>query len=110
MLLELFGIEWMLDGWVQMVLASPVQVWLGWRFYLAGWKAVKARAGNMDLLVALGTSAAYGLSVYQLIQSGDEGAVHLYFEASAVAVGDGVGHPGPSWLGWNRRGGDRSWP
>ena len=86
MLLELFGIEWMLDGWVQMVLASPVQFWLGWRFYLAGWKAVKARAGNMDLLVALGTSAAYGLSVYQLIQSGDEGAVHLYFEASAAVI------------------------
>lgn len=86
MLLELFGIEWMLDGWVQMALASPVQFWLGWRFYRAGWKAVKARAGNMDLLVALGTSAAYGLSVYQLIQSGDEGAFHLYFEASAAVI------------------------
>ena len=86
MLLELVGIDWMLDGWVQMALATPVQFWLGWRFYRAGWKAVKARAGNMDLLVALGTSAAYGLSVYQLIQSRDEGACHLYFEASAAVI------------------------
>lgn len=86
MLLELIGIEWMLDGRVQMALATPVQFWLGWRFYLAGWKAVKARAGNMDVLVALGTSAAYGLSVYQLIQSGGNGAFHLYFEASAAVI------------------------
>lgn len=86
MLLELFGIEWMLAGWIQLVLATPVQFWLGWPFYRAGWKAVKARAGNMDLLVALGTSAAYGLSVYQLTQRGDEGTFHFYFEASAAVV------------------------
>lgn len=52
----------MLDGWWQLALATPVQFWLGLRFYRAGWKAVRARAGNMDLLMALGTSAAYGLS------------------------------------------------
>lgn len=86
MLVQLSGIEWMLDGRVQMALATPVQFWLGWRFYLAGWKAVKARAGNMDLLVALGTSSAYGLSVYQLLQSGEENASHLYFEASAAVI------------------------
>jgi hypothetical protein len=62
MLLQLFGIDWMLDGWLQLALATPVQFWLGWRFYRAGWKAVLAKTGNMDLLVALGTSAAYGLS------------------------------------------------
>jgi Cu+-exporting ATPase len=54
---------------VQLALATPVQFWLGARFYRAGWKAVKARAGNMDLLVALGTSAAYGLSLYLLLAS-----------------------------------------
>lgn len=86
MLLQLIGVDWMLNGWVQLALATPVQFWLGWRFYRAGWKAVKARAGNMDLLVSLGTSAAYGLSVYLLIQSGGAHAHHLYFEASAAVI------------------------
>lgn len=53
----------MLPGWLQLLLATPVQFWLGARFHRAAWKAVKARAGNMVLLVALGTSAGYGLSV-----------------------------------------------
>ncbi|MCY1171035.1 putative copper-importing P-type ATPase A [compost metagenome] len=82
----LFGVEWMLPGWVQFALATPVQFWLGARFYRSGWKALKARAGNMDLLVALGTSAGYGLSVYQLMVHGDHGMAHLYFEASAVVI------------------------
>ena len=56
MLGVLFGAHWMLDGWLQLALATPVQFWLGARFYRAGWKALKARTGNMDLLVALGTS------------------------------------------------------
>jgi Cu+-exporting ATPase len=86
MLLQLFGIEWMPDGWVQLALATPVQFWLGGRFYRAGWKAAKARAGNMDLLVALGTSAAYGLSVYLLWKHADHGMPHLYFEASAAVI------------------------
>jgi Cu+-exporting ATPase len=86
MLLQLVGVDWMLNGWVQLALATPVQFWLGWRFYRAGWKAVKARAGNMDLLVSLGTSAAYGLSVYLLVQSGGGHAQHLYFEASAAVI------------------------
>ncbi len=86
MLLQFIGTDWMLDGWVQWALATPVQFWLGWRFYRAGWKAVKARAGNMDLLVSLGTSAAYGLSVYQLTQSEGGHPHHLYFEASAAVI------------------------
>jgi Cu+-exporting ATPase len=86
MLLQLFGIHWMPDGWVQLVLATPVQFWLGARFYRAGWKALKARAGNMDLLVALGTSAAYGLSVYLLFKHSAHGMPHLYFEASAAVI------------------------
>jgi Cu+-exporting ATPase len=82
-----FGQDWMLPGWVQFVLATPVQFWLGARFYKAGWKALVARSGNMDLLVAIGTSAAYGLSVYLLIaHAGHEGMDHLYFESSAVVI------------------------
>ena len=82
----LWGEHWMLNGWLQWALATPVQFWLGARFYRAGYKAVRARAGNMDLLVALGTSAAYGLSVYQLLRHGAQGMAHLYFEASAVVI------------------------
>lgn len=86
MLLSLLGVDWMLDGWLQLALATPVQFWLGWRFYRAGWKAVLAKAGNMDLLVALGTSAAYGLSVYLLFKHADHGMPHLYFEASVAVI------------------------
>jgi Cu+-exporting ATPase len=83
MLAMLFGAEFSLPGWLQWLLATPVQFWLGGRFYRAGWKAVKAGAGNMDLLVAIGTSAAYGLSLYLLTQGQDQ---HLYFEASAAVI------------------------
>ncbi|MEJ7669911.1 MAG: heavy metal translocating P-type ATPase [Casimicrobiaceae bacterium] len=86
MALAPFGIDWMLPGWMQWLLATPVQFWLGARFYRAGWKALRARTGNMDLLVALGTSAAYGLSVYQLFALAGEPTPHLYFEASAVVI------------------------
>jgi Cu+-exporting ATPase len=81
-----FGRTWMLDGWLQLALATPVQFWLGARFYRAGWKALKVGAGNMDLLVAMGTSAGYGLSVYLLFTRGGHGPQHLYFEASAVVI------------------------
>ena len=86
MLASLFGAGWMLPSALQLALATPVQFWLGARFYRSGWKAIKAGAGNMDLLVALGTSAAYGLSVYQLLVHGRHGMPHLYFEASAVVI------------------------
>ena len=85
MVLSIFGIDWMLPGWIQFILATPVQFWLGARFYRAGWHALKAKTGNMDLLVALGTSAGYGLSVYELIRHAGH-AAHYYFEASAVVI------------------------
>jgi len=82
-----FGQDWMLAGWMQLALATPVQFWLGARFYRAAWKALLARSGNMDLLVALGTSAAYGLSAYLLIfRTGHAGMTPLYFESSAVVI------------------------
>lgn len=84
MLLMPFGIHWSLSGWWQLALATPVQFMLGWRFYKAGFQSLMAGAGNMDLLVALGTSAAYGLSLYLLLSSTH--AHELYFEGSAVII------------------------
>lgn len=86
MLLAPFGVHWMLPAWAQFVLATPVQFVLGARFYVAAWKAVKAGAGNMDLLVALGTSAGYGLSLYEWAIAEPGTMPHLYFEASAVVI------------------------
>ena len=77
--------DWMLPGWLQLALATPIQFWLGARFYKAGWKAIVAKAGNMDLLVALGTSAAYGMSVYMLFRHWEH-EPHLYFEASSAVI------------------------
>ena len=85
MLGALWGAHWMLNGWAQLLLALPVQFWLGARFYRAGWKALRAGSGNMDLLVALGTSAAFGLSLVLLLRS-PQGMPHLYFESSAVVI------------------------
>ncbi|MFM0730210.1 heavy metal translocating P-type ATPase [Paraburkholderia sediminicola] len=82
---EWFGLHAMLSPWLQFALASIVQFVFGARFYRAAYRAVRAGAGNMDLLVALGTSAAYGISVYELAtHPGD--MTHLYFEASAVVI------------------------
>ncbi|QKE64245.1 copper-translocating P-type ATPase [Aquipseudomonas campi] len=86
MLAEWFGLHWMLPAWVQFALATPVQFILGARFYVAAWKAVRAGSGNMDLLVALGTSAGYGLSLYLWATAGAHAMPHLYFEASAVVI------------------------
>jgi Cu+-exporting ATPase len=88
MLGDPFGQDWMLPPWLQLLLATPVQFWLGARFYRAGWHALRARTGNMDLLVALGTTRrlrAVGVAVVAC--AGDAGAMaHLYFEASAVVI------------------------
>ena len=86
MLVEPFGLHWMLPAWAQFALATPVQFIFGARFYLAAWKAVRAGAGNMDLLVALGTSAGYGLSLYEWLSAAPGSMPHLYFEASAVVI------------------------
>jgi Cu+-exporting ATPase len=85
MLLQPFGVHWMLPAWAQFALATPVQFIFGARFYVAAWKALRAGAGNMDLLVALGTSAGYGLSLYEWATAAGR-MPHLYFEASAVVI------------------------
>ncbi|MFV3412069.1 heavy metal translocating P-type ATPase [Pseudomonas nitroreducens] len=81
-----FGQHWMLPAWVQFLLATPVQFIIGARFYVSAYKAVRARSGNMDLLVALGTSAGYGLSLYLWYAAVPGQMPHLYFEASAVVI------------------------
>ncbi len=83
---DLFGRDWMLPAWIQFLLATPVQFLLGARFYRAGWHAARALTGNMDLLVALGTSAGYGLSLWLWATAAPGEAPHLYFEASAVVI------------------------
>ena len=86
MLLMAWGIHVMLPALVQFLLATPVQFILGSRFYVAGYKGLLSGSGNMDLLVAIGTSAAYGLSIYQWQQSGWGNPHELYFESAAVVI------------------------
>ncbi len=86
MLGDLMGMHWMLPAWIQFLLATPVQFILGARFYKAGWHALRAFSGNMDLLVAIGTSAGWALSVALWLRAPTGAMVHLYFEGSAVVV------------------------
>jgi len=86
MLAAPFGHSLMLPAWLQFALATPVQFWIGARFYIAGFKAVRAGSANMDLLVALGTSAGWGLSTWLWLTAHSGHPPHLYFEASAVVV------------------------
>lgn len=83
MFMALAGLHWAPNAWLQLALATPVQFWLGARFYRGAYGALKAGTGNMDLLVAIGTSAAYGLSVFLILT---QSAAHLYFDASAVVI------------------------
>jgi len=85
MVLLPFGINWHLNGYIQLLLATPVQLVGVYRFYGSAWAALKGLTGNMDLLVSLGTTAAYGLSLYELLApSGNPQA--LYFEAAAAVI------------------------
>ena len=93
MVAMLWGEHWALPPLWQWLLATPVQFWLGARFYRSAWQALRGGSGNMDLLVALGTSAAYGLSCWQWLLGLrahfmlHQGAMpELYFEASATVI------------------------
>ncbi|MEK3899591.1 MULTISPECIES: heavy metal translocating P-type ATPase [unclassified Paenibacillus] len=82
--------ELFMNPWFQLVLATPVQFVIGWQFYVSAYKALKNGSANMDVLVVLGTSAAYFYSVYLTIDSlkmsGMHHTVELYFETSAVLI------------------------
>jgi len=78
--------EFSLPGYVALALAAPVQFWLGARFYTAGWRALRAGTGNMDLLVALGTSAAFFYSAWLIASHPPGHPVHHYLEGAAVVI------------------------
>ena len=80
------GFNFHLGPWLELLLATPVQFVIGARFYVGAWKAIKGGSGNMDVLVAMGTSTAYLYSLYLLLSLGDQAAGNLYFEASAVII------------------------
>ena len=86
MLGDLLGQHWMLSPLWQFALATPVQFLLGARFYVAGWHALKNGSGNMDLLVSLGTTAGWALSVWLWLSAPAGAMVHLYFEGSALVI------------------------
>ncbi len=86
MVADLFGKHWMLPAVWQFLLATPVQFILGARFYKAGWHAAKALSGNMDLLVAIGTTSGWALSMWLWLTAEAGTMPHLYFEASAVVI------------------------
>jgi len=73
-----------LPRWLQFALATPVQFWIGWRFYVGAYHALRGGAGNMDVLVALGTSMAWGFSA--MVTMLDLHHQHVYFEASAAVI------------------------
>ncbi len=77
---------WHLPAWLELLLATPVQFWIGARFYRGAWLAIKNRSANMDVLVATGTSAAYFYSLYLLLTLGMAASGKLYFEASAIII------------------------
>ncbi|HEY6094402.1 MAG TPA: heavy metal translocating P-type ATPase [Gallionellaceae bacterium] len=83
MVLMLFGVHLMLPLWLQWLLATPVQFWAGVRFYQGAWSALKSGGSNMDVLVALGTSAAYFMSCAVILLKLEQ---PLYFEASATLI------------------------
>jgi copper-(or silver)-translocating P-type ATPase len=89
MILPALGIPFAIPPVWQALLATPVQFWVGRRFYRGAWRAIRAGSGNMDVLVALGTSVAYVFSLVILIVSlvgARDSAGHLYFEASAAII------------------------
>lgn len=86
MALEWLGVQAMPPPAMQLALAAVVQFVLGARFYRGAWHALRSGTGTMDVLVAVGTSAAFGLSLWELLRPAGHGAHGLYFEASAVVV------------------------
>jgi len=91
MLVHLFGMsipDIFMNPWFQFVLATPVQFIIGWQFYEGAYKNLRNGGANMDVLVALGTSAAYFYSLYEAFKTigNPEYMPHLYFETSAVLI------------------------
>ncbi|SUM59096.1 copper-transporting ATPase copA [Staphylococcus petrasii] len=91
MLVHLFNMhlpDILMNPWFQFILATPIQFIIGWQFYVGAYKNLRNGGANMDVLVALGTSAAYFYSIYEMIKwlVGTTTTPHLYFETSAVLI------------------------
>ncbi|SFK53870.1 Cu+-exporting ATPase [Pseudovibrio ascidiaceicola] len=86
MVLMAFGVQFELSGVLQFALATPIQLFVGARFYKGAFAALRHGGANMDVLVSLGTSAAYLYSVYNVFFAAQAQATDLYFEASAVIL------------------------
>src|SRR5699024_5325131 len=91
MLDHLFGVrlpDIFMNPWFQFALATPVQFVIGWQFYVGAYNNLRTKSANMDVLVALGTSAAYFYSLYEAFRTiGNPGyEPHLYFETSAILI------------------------
>lgn len=79
--------NFLMNPWIQMILATPVQFIIGKQFYTGAYKSLRNGSANMDVLVVMGTSAAYFYSVYQaIVTNGTHHMPHLYFETSAVLI------------------------
>ncbi|AMA73188.1 heavy metal translocating P-type ATPase [Aneurinibacillus thermoaerophilus] len=80
--------EWLMNPWVQFALATPIQFIIGAQFYIGAYKALRNKSANMDVLVALGTSAAYFYSLYLTILSIGQAhhAPEMYYETSAILI------------------------
>ncbi|ADU30645.1 heavy metal translocating P-type ATPase [Evansella cellulosilytica] len=74
--------HWLMNGYLQWALATPVQFYAGWQFYRGAYKSLRGKSANMDVLVAMGTTAAYVYSVYLVLV----GEVYLFFETSAIII------------------------
>ncbi|WP_043746398.1 heavy metal translocating P-type ATPase [Paramagnetospirillum magneticum] len=85
MVLDMAGLHIMIPPLIQLALAAPVQFWIGARFYTGAWASLKGGAGNMDVLVVLGTTAAFGLSAWH-VAAGDAHHGNLYFEGASVVI------------------------
>lgn len=86
MVSNFLGLGFHLKPWMEIVLATPVQFYVGSRYYIGAWHALKAKAGNMDMLVAIGTTAAYFYSLWLVYSLGGAAEGKLYFEASTVVI------------------------
>lgn len=91
MLDHLFGMSLpaiFMNPWFQLAFATPVQFILGWQFYVGAYRSLKSFSANMDVLVAMGTTAAFGFSLFETYRwiAGATATPHLYFEASAIII------------------------
>ncbi len=86
MFLQMFGFASFLSVWTMALLATVVQFWIGSRFYVGAWKALRGGGANMDVLVALGTSAAYFFSLALVLLKGEAAMGHLYFDGGAIII------------------------